>query len=375
MHFDTIIIGGGSMGMSAGYFSAKNGKQTLIIDRYEPPHHYGSHHGNTRIIRYAYGEGLDYVPLALRAKELWQEAEMLTQRRLISAVGVLNIGCQDDIFMKNIIQSAKDFNLPLVVMTKEEIEKKWPTIHLQQQQIGCYEPSAGYLHVEDCIAAYKDLAQLEGAYFSFNNTVLKIEQQPQHIVVHTTKGHFTADHIIVTVGAWAHHFLQEATIQLPLTPLRKTFAWFEASEHFSEEKFPCFSFIEQNATYYGFPNIDGTGLKIGRHDGGQPMDPRGKRHDFGSYIEDEGDLVHFLKRYMPSVSKLIDGQACMYSMTPDEDFIIDYAPTSKRIIIAAGFSGHGFKFASAIGELLSQLANDEKSPFLSPRFAINRFIT
>lgn len=374
MHYDTIIIGGGSMGMPATYFSAKSGSNTLVIDQFEPPHTFGSHHGSTRIIRYAYGEGVDYVPLVLRAKELWEEAEQLTKKKLISRVGVLNVGDENSEFIGNVILSAENFDLPLDILTKQMVENRWPGIRLQEQQIGCYEPQAGYLFVEDCITAYKDLASKAGADFSFNNEVLSIEEKNDQIHIHTTKDIYTCGKVIVTVGAWANHFLEQANIRLPLTPLRKTFAWFDAAEKFDEQHFPCFSFNEKDAIFYGFPSINQTGLKIGRHDGGRPIDPAADRSDFGEFFEDENDLTSFLERCMPEVGQLIEGKTCMYSMTPDEDFIIDYAPTSNRIIIAAGFSGHGFKFASAVGEALTQLANDEHCDYLSPRFSIKRFI-
>ncbi|AMA62640.1 FAD dependent oxidoreductase family protein [Kurthia sp. 11kri321] len=151
MHYHTIIIGAGSMGMPTSYFSAKNGHKTLLIDTYEPPHTFGTHHGDTRIIRYAYGEGAQYVPLALRAATLFTEAEHLTKRKLLEEVGVLNIGKEDTDFMQNVFKSAERFQLPIEKLSTSDIEKRWTGINLVHNEIGAYEPNAGFLHVEECV--------------------------------------------------------------------------------------------------------------------------------------------------------------------------------------------------------------------------------
>lgn len=371
MHYHTIIIGAGSMGMPASYFSAKDGHKTLLIDAYEPPHTFGTHHGETRIIRYAYGEGAQYVPLALRAATLFKEAEQLTKRKLLEEVGVLNIGKEDTDFMQNVFKSAERFQLPIEKLSTDEIEKRWMGITLPENEIGAYEPNAGFLHVEECIRAYKDLAAQQGAVFAFNEKVTAITEKDANIEVKTNKGCYTAEHIIVTAGAFVKELMSSIHLPLPVTILRKTFAWYESDERFSESNFPCFSFELDNATYYGFPSVNGAGLKIGRHDGGAVIDPNNDIDDFN--LSDQEELDEFLHEYMPSIQKLKFGKNCMYDVTPDEDFIIDYFPGNNRIVLASGFSGHGFKFASAIGELLVDMTNKKDINFDLSLFSLERF--
>lgn len=374
MHYDTIIIGAGSMGMPAGYFSAKDGHKTLLIDQFNPPHDWGSHHGNTRIIRYAYGEGENYVPLALRAKELWLEAEKRTSVKLLHEVGVLNIGIENSTFMNNIKLSAKNHQLDVENLSTTEIENRWNNLTLPFKEIGCYEKSAGYLQVEECIKAYKESAEKAGAHFAFNTKVTDIISTSDGITILTNKGQYTANKIIITVGAWAKKLLKANGLNMPVSATRKTFAWFEADKSFDEANFPCFSFELGHSIYYGFPSSNGSGLKIGRHDGGQVIDPDLPSIPFGEKEEDLSDLLSFLTTYMPSISTLKFGKTCMYEMTPDEDFIIDYYPGNENIILAAGFSGHGFKFASAVGELLCRLAYKETIDYDIKPFSLNRFI-
>lgn len=371
MHYHTIIIGAGSMGMPTSYFSAKNGHKTLLIDTYEPPHTFGTHHGDTRIIRYAYGEGAQYVPLALRAATLFKEAEQLTNRKLLEEVGVLNIGKEDTDFMQNVFKSAERFQLPIEKLSTSDIEKRWPGINLVHNEIGAYEPNAGFLHVEECIRAYKDLASQEGAVFAFNEKVVSITQGDGHVEVKTHKSCYTTDYLIVTAGAFVKELMSSIHLPLPVTILRKTFAWYDSDERFSEQNFPCFSFELENATYYGFPSVNGMGLKIGRHDGGVIINPNNDRDDFS--LSDQEELDEFLHEYMPSIQNLKFGKTCMYDMTPDEDFIIDYFPGNERIVLASGFSGHGFKFASAIGELLVDMTNKKDVNFDLSLFSLERF--
>lgn len=370
MHYDTIIIGAGTMGMAAGYFLAKQGKNVLLLDAFNPPHDQGSHHGETRIIRFAYGEGKAYVPLALRALDLWQELEKISGKQLFLKTGVLNIGSQDLSFIQNVIESAKDFNLSVDVYSAEEVNKKWPGITLPEGFIGCFEPSAGVLRVEACIDAYKTAALSEGATLKTNARVVKIT--PGKIVsVHTEEDVFSSDSIIISAGARVNDILKSVDLTLPITPLRKTFAWFNADEATYGDPFPAFTYEDENSSYYGFPSIDGAGFKIGRHDSGDEVSPDDVIREFGE--TDAKELVQFNERIMPQVGSLKYGKTCFYSKTPDEDFIIDSHPIHDNIFIAAGFSGHGFKFGSVIGEILSQLVLNGKSELDIRLFKLTRF--
>ncbi|EUJ40664.1 N-methyl-L-tryptophan oxidase [Brochothrix campestris] len=377
MHYQHIVIGAGSMGMAAGYFLANQGKEVLMLDAFNPPHEQGSHHGGTRLIRYAYGEGVEYVPFAIRASELWQTLQAETPREIFKQTGVLNVGRSDGVFVRNVCESAKTFELPLAVLTAAEVNEKWPGLTLPADLLGCFEPTSGILLVEECIAAYREAALKAGAELRLNSRVIRINPQQgnEPVTIETADGAvFTADAVIVSVGAWAGELLQQLDLKLPVTPIRKTFAWYEATNDlYDEQSFPGFAFDLGDSAYYGFPSVAGAGLKLGRHDGGLPINPDEPKQAFGTVKGDEEELTEFLRRFMPQVGALKEGKTCMYTMTPDEDFVIDLHPTYRNIAIAAGFSGHGFKFASAVGEIVSDLVTRGETTLDISPFSLDRF--
>jgi N-methyl-L-tryptophan oxidase len=354
-HFDAIVIGAGTMGMAAGYFLAKNRVNTLLIDAFDPPHTNGSHHGDTRIIRHAYGEGRQYVPLVLRAHTLWRELEQECNRRLFHQTGVLSVGMQDSKFIHNVITSAQKFSLPLHVLTADEIHDQWPGISIPDGFVGCLETASGVLLSEECIRAYRRLAVEYGAKLLCNTRVNDITFLQNGVSIRTNEAYYTADKLIVCSGAWSGKIM--FSLNLLLQPLRKVVAWFEANETlYNSNVFPAFIFDLKDEHYYGFPSFGGCGIKIGRHDGGQPVDPDQINREFGIYLEDERDVRRFLQSYMPyAAGKLKQGRVCLYTRTPDDHFIIDRHPEYSHVTIAAGFSGHGFKFASVVGEILCDL--------------------
>lgn len=372
--FDVIIVGAGSMGMATGYFLAKRGVKTLLIDSFYPPHHNGSHHGSTRIIRHAYGEGSQYVPLLLRAQVLWEQLEKESNTTLIEKTGVLGIGPRDSAFINETIESAKTHELPLHVMSSTEMMEKWTGLNVPNHFVGCYEPLSGILYSEKCIEAYRNLAlKYNASYLPYTN-VVDIQGEGDRVSIKTNNGDYYAKKVIVTAGAWTSKLLH--SLELPLQPTRKTFAWFETkTDEYAMTNFPAFFFDVEEGKYYGFPNMNGDGLKIGRHDGGKKINPDDEKEPFGSDPVDEGDVRQFLNVYMPNATgALKDGKVCMYTLTPDEHFIVDEHPGNKNIVIAAGFSGHGFKFSSVMGEVLSQLAIDGKTEHDISLFRLNRFI-
>lgn len=371
MCYDTIIIGACTMGMAAGYFLSKNGQKVLLLDVFNPPHDQGSHHGETRIIRFAYGEGKAYVPLALRALDLWKELEVISNKQLFLDTGVLNIGSKVHSFIQNVIESAKEYKLSVDVYNAKEASEKWPGITLPEDFIGCFEPSAGVLKVEDCIEAYKGAALNEGVTLKTNARVVNIVPGKE-VTVHTEHDVFSANSVIISAGARVNNLLKSVNLTLPITPLRKTFAWFEADETIYGDNFPAFTYEDENSSYYGFPSINGPGFKVGRHDSGYEVSPDAVINPFDE--ADSEELIQFNKKIMSKVGKVKYGKTCFYSKTPDEDFIIDSHPDYDNIIIAAGFSGHGFKFGSVIGEILSQLVVKGKSELDISLFKISRFL-
>lgn len=373
--YDVIVIGAGSMGMSAGYFLAKQGVKTLLLDAFDPPHTSGSHHGDTRLIRHAYTGSSAYTSLALRADRLWTDLEAATGERLLVRSGVLNAASADDRSMEEKWNRAQEFGLQVESLSADEIRKRWPGIELPETYRGLYESEAGYVFSEACVRAYRQQALAHGAVLLANTPVKRIEAANGGATVYTDAGVFTADRLIVSLGAWfgsIGNFLP-----LPIRAVRKAVAWFASEKGlFEEGSFPGFTIGGEGTgtDYYGFPSMNGSGVKIGRHDSGQLWTPGQPFEPFGAYPEDEQDLRQALQVFMPrAAGKVLRGVVCKYELTPDEDFIIDKHPEHDHIWIAGGFSGHGFKFASAIGEVLSELATKQTTEQdLSP-FAISRF--
>lgn len=373
-HYDVIIVGAGSMGMAAGYYLSRTDQNILLLDAHNPPHDQASHHGETRIIRHAYGEGEAYVPLALAAQRLWYELEQISGRSLFLNTGVLNAGQRSSRSMQTIIKSAAQYDLPLEVLTADEMRTRWSGLTMPDEYIGCFEPTSGVLKCEDCIEAYRDLAIANGVDIRTNAKVTTLTAHAHGVDVTVGKDTYSADALIVAAGAWSGPLLEQTGLSLPLRPVRKTFAWFKAAEEvFNDAMFPAFAFDTPAGYYYGFPSIAQVGLKIGRHDGGIPVDPNQPRRPFGQETSDLADLQQFTNTFLPSIDTLAHGKTCLYTMTPDEDFIIDLHPDYPHIAIAAGFSGHGFKFSSLVGKVLSELITERSTTEPIGPFAIKRF--
>lgn len=378
-HYETVIIGAGSMGMSAGYQLAKQGVDVLLIDKYNPPHDKGSHFGDTRIIRHAYGEGKEYVPLALRAQELWNDLEKKSHLKIFTQAGSLGFGAKGKTaFIDEAIASGKEYNLVVNSLTATELKENFPGLTLPDDYYGFYEPNSGYLYSENILQAYKELAVHYGADTSFDNSVEDIKSYSNYVEVKTEKGIFSADKLIISAGAWTNQLTAKLELDLPLKPTRQAVAWFEAEESsFNLNSFPTFMADVpgdlNNAVYYGFPSINESGLKVGRHDYIDTVDPDTINREFGFHENDEAHLRDFLNEFMPGAAgKLKKSSICMYTRTPDGHFIIDKHPKCDNVFIAAGFSGHGFKFASVIGEILSEFVRFGKTTHDISLFKINR---
>lgn len=353
--YDVIVVGAGSMGMSAGYHLARSGVKTLLIDAFDPPHQEGSHHGEPRLIRHAYDGGETYIRLAKRADELWLEAEELTGRKLLERSGVLNLVDSNVYSFQGKRTDSERLGVVTELLQSDEIKHRWPGLTLPEQFKALYEPNAGYLFSEQCVTALRQLALASGAHLEVNTPVGGITAREGSVTVHTPKGDYTAGSAILSAGAWFNTL--SPFVQLPIQPVRKVVGWFETnSPEFDAGRFPGFTLGTKQGGYYGFPSIGGAGLKIGRHDGGVPWLPGETPAPFGAYPEDEAELRYALEAFMPAAAgRLLRSAVCKYEMTPDEHFLIDRHPEYPHVVIAGGFSGHGFKFSSAVGELLSNL--------------------
>ena len=370
MNYDLIIIGSGSVGAAAGFYATRAGLSVLMIDAHHPPHTEGSHHGDTRLIRHAYGEGEKYVPMVLRAQTLWDELAALSGEEIFARTGVVNLGPADSAFLANVERSARQFNLDVEKMTAAQAMARWPEIRLPEHYTALFEPASGVLKSELAIKAWIDLSREAGCAQLFNCPVSAVHHHDDGVTVETADGRYSGRRLLVSAGTWVTQLLPG----LPVAPVRKVFAWFQADGRYSRKNnFPAFTGELPNGDrYYGFPAEDNE-LKIGKHNGGQPIGSPQERKPFGSVATDGSEAFSFLRQVLPGVGGCLYGAACTYDNSPDEDFIIDTLPGRDDTLVITGLSGHGFKFASVLGEIAAGFAQGKASGFdLSP-FRLSRF--
>lgn len=354
--YDVIVVGLGGMGSATAYHLARRGQRVLGLEMFQPGHAFGSSHGEHRIIRSAYFEAPDYVPLIERAYELWRELEAESgDSDLLVMTGGLMLGRPDTDVVAGSLASARAFNLPHEVLDAEQTARRFPGFRPADDMLAVFEENAGFLRPERCTAAHQALAMRHGAELRFNEEVTAWRTDGGGVSVSTAQGDYTAERIVITTGPWAAELL--AGIGLPLQVERIVNVHFEPTtpRHFTQDLCPIYIWQVPEGWYYGFPHIPGSGLKLGRHEIGEATTARTIRR---SVDADEIEMLRaLLDCYMPGASgAVLKTLTCMYTNTPDEHFILDLHPESSHVIFGCGFSGHGFKFASVIGEILADLA-------------------
>ena len=373
--YDVIVAGAGAMGMSAGYFLAKEGKKVLMIDAFDPPHTSGSHHGDTRIMRHANGEGIQYVPLALRSQEIWNYLQAQTNDPIFMKTGVISFGLPDSKFVDHALEGAQKYNIEHEYFEDgPSFHDRWADLQFEDKIHGVYEPHAGILFPENIIRTFKRLALDEGAELKVHEPVEEITILDQSVLIKTNKKAYTADQVIVAAGAYNNKLFAQMDLNIKLEPSRRTIGWFDADEtHYGADVFPGFFGETHHGVYYGFPSVLGTGVKIGKFYDIGNVEPEYMETVFNGYSHDEKDLRDFLNEHMPNATgNLNKGAVCMFTNTSDEDFVIDKHPQHDHIVLAAGFSGHGFKHSAAIGEILAQLAIKGESEIDISAFSAKR---
>ncbi|HUG14863.1 MAG TPA: N-methyl-L-tryptophan oxidase [Thermomicrobiales bacterium] len=355
MTYDAIVIGLGGMGSATVAHLAKRGYRALGLDANRRLHALGSSHGDGRIIREAYFEAPQYVPLVQRAYQLWRELEAESGRDLLTITGGLNFGTPDSEFVSGSIASAVEHGLPYELLDHRQVAERFPGFRLSDDLVAVYEPNAGILRPEACVDAHLDLAAKHGADLRFEQAARRWSADGDGVRVETDAGTFAADCLIVTAGPWSGEVLR--ALDLPLEAWRIVNVHFASStpEPFAVDRCPVYLFQVPEGDYYGFPYVPGQGVKIGRHDIGEVCTPATIRRDIdAAEIE---MLRAALDRYLPGASgPVIKTLTCMYTNTPDRHFILDTVAGQENVVYGCGFSGHGFKFASAIGETLAELA-------------------
>jgi sarcosine oxidase len=357
-HFDCIVLGTGGVGSAALYHLAKLGVRCLGLDRFEIAHERGSSHGQTRIIRQAYFEHPDYVPMLRRAYESWHELETECGESLLHSVGLVQIGQPDCEVLCGVRASAALHNLPIETLGAAQARRRFPGLVVPDDMQAIFEPIAGYLLVERCVAAYAAAAVRYGAHLKTGAAVKAWRTQTNGVQVETDRESFTADRLIITAGAWAGELLRE--LGLPLRVLRKEVYWWPAAQacYRATSGMPTFLYDLPEGCFYGFPAIDERGVKVAEHSGGTPVDDP-LAVDRSQDNRDMQRVDDFTRTYLPQLRRPVSAHSvCLYTMTPDGHFIVDRHPDHPQVVFAAGLSGHGFKFAGMLGEALCQLALD-----------------
>lgn len=370
MQYDLIIIGSGSVGAAAGYYARRAGLNVLMTDAHKPPHQEGSHHGSTRLIRHAYGEGERYVPLVLRAQQLWDEFAQSSGEAVFEKTGVINLGPASSDFLNNVAHSARQFELNVEELDAEAVMKRWPEIRIPQDYRAIFEPASGVLRSELAVETWIRLAREAGCAQQFNCPVTAIHHHTDGVTIDTADGSYSGKKLLISAGTWVTKLLPE----LPIQPVRKVFAWFQADGRYSaKNNFPAFTGELPNGDqYYGFPAEDNE-LKIGKHNGGQLISEPEERKPFGAVASDGSESFNFLRNVLPGIGGCLHGASCTYDNTVDEDFIIDTLPGHDNTLLITGLSGHGFKFAPVLGEIATQFAQGETTEFDLAPFSLARF--
>ncbi len=371
-HFDVIVAGVGGVGSAALYHLAARGIRVLGIDRFEPGHAHGSSHGETRVIRKAYFEHADYVPLLERAYVNWFELERQAGERLFFQPGLIEIGPPDGELIQGVTQAAKQYQLPLESIERQDFLRRFPGFRLPADSVAIFEPQAGYLLVERCVMAYTRLAQQAGAMLHTGEAVLGWTSENGTVKVVTQTQTYTAANLVISAGAWASQLLMGLGVQLPV--LRKHLHWYATTSASAYVDSPVFFYETPDGYYYGFPQLGDDGVKVAEHSGGEPVeDP--------SYLNRQMDpaerarVESFVRQYLPAVSlNHTRHETCMYTMTRDQHFIVDRHPEFPNVAFAAGLSGHGFKFASVLGEMLADLALQATMPAAAQFLSVQRLL-
>jgi sarcosine oxidase len=359
MAYDVIVLGLGAMGSAAVEHLAERGKCVLGIEQFTAAHDQGSSHGGSRMIRQAYFESPEYIPLVLRAYELWRRIERDSGRRLLHITGGLNIGSREGDLVKRTIAAAQQHSIPFEILEQQAISQRFPAVIPLDGDIAVHETNAGYLFPEECIRAQLGLAAGAAAELHFEEKVVSWSAMGDGVEVRTTKGAYSAGHLVVTAGPWANAPLQGI---FPLRVTRQVMAWVQPTTGvaaFLPERFPVFLCEDPAGGFpgYGFPALDGPagGIKAAIHGSDAECTPESVDREI--HEADVQRILQKLKVRMPALDgQVLRAKTCLYTLSPDEHFVIGMHPEFASCTVACGFSGHGFKFASVVGEILADLA-------------------
>ena len=373
--YDAIVVGLGGMGSATLYHLALRGKRVLGLEQFPQGHHLGSSHGDSRVIREQYFEHPLYVPLVQRAYELWRELEKSCGQPLMTINGGLMIGPPDGMVVSGTLRSAAEYNLPHEVFTGDELHKRYPAFRLADGLVAVLDPHAGYLDPEECTGAHIALGRRAGAEVHHDEPVMEWMADGDGVRVTTSAGTYHAARLLLSAGGWNQKLLPELT--LPLEVERQVAFWLqpqESSPSYDKSRFPIYAYeFTPGLICYGFPRLP-RGVKSSIMHGGEIVSSPDEVRQ--TVDEDEIEPVRSaLRAILPELAEasVSDSSVCLFTNTPDHDFVVDFHPRYPQVLISSPCSGHGFKFASALGELQADLLTTGTSRFDISPFRIDRF--
>ena len=381
--FDVVVLGVGGMGAAALAHLAQRGCRVLGIDQHEIGHGFGSSHGISRVIRKVYFEDPRYVPLLERSYELWRQLEVDVDARLLHITGCLNLGTRDHVLMGTVLHNARLHALPHEVLKAQAVRERFPAFHINDDVIGVYEADAGILPVEQCTKAHVTIASRFGAEVREHTEVKDVELGAR-VRITTHEGVIDAAAVVFACGPWSPTLPFMKTIAHRLVATRQVQTWFPSSlPHFGWGQFPVFIHffdgtsarrggVVQGRNFYGMPPFGGAGVKIARHGGGVATTPDSVQRT--PMPADEEEVRSYVRQALPE----LDGptaamEVCMYTMTPDEHFVVGHVPNHQNAVVLGGFSGHGYKMATVMGEIAADLVVDGRTRHDIGFFDPNRF--
>jgi sarcosine oxidase len=374
--YDVIIIGLGGMGSAAAYHLARRGQRVLGLEKFTPAHDKGSSHGGSRIIRQSYFEDPAYVPLLLRAYELWEGLAQDSGQEVYRLTGGLFLGPPDCLTVAGSLRASQEWSLPHEVLDADQIRSRFPNFTPEPGDVGLYEAKAGFARPEMTVAAHLDLAARVGATLRFGEEVQEWSETATGVSVTTAAGTYTAGQLVICPGAWAPQLLAE--LGIPITVERQVLYWLDpvgGTAPFEDQPI----FINENANgmqIYGFPAIDGPdgGVKVAFFRKGQECTP--ETIDRVVHPEEISAMRDRVTELLPALTgDCVHSATCMYSNTSDEHFVITRHPDYANVTVACGFSGHGFKFVPVVGEIVADLATTGTTAHPIALFDPQRLVT
>ncbi|MCY4147031.1 MAG: N-methyl-L-tryptophan oxidase [Chloroflexi bacterium] len=376
--YDAIVIGAGAMGSAAAYYLSRRGQRVLLLEQFALDHQRGSSYGFSRIIRYSYDKP-DYVDLAKDTYPLWFALEDELGEQLVMKTGGIDFGPKDDPTLQATIAAARESRLAHELLAPAEAQEQFPQFRFADNFAALYQPDSGFVRASRAVRGHVQLARANGAELLDHAAVTAIRIGSDSVEVASSRGDFSAGRLVVTAGAWAKSLLAQTGIDLPLRVLRCQLNFLAPADlplHSAEN---CPVYIahfraRDGEGIYGIPAHAGSGFKVAFHGGAAVAHP--SEIDYATRVADVENLRPFLRAHIPGVAAapVQSSRVCLYTQTPDEHFIIDKHPNHAHVVIGAGFSGHGFKFSTTIGKMLSELALDGRTPHTDSLFKLTRFI-